>query len=98
MLLYIVLNKVVYKGIRMTVEKFEAFSLDHVVCECFDVRLGTLVETIKSGVHNMNDLQSQTDAGTACGLCQSCDLDDDEERELHLEEIFEYIKETELCL
>ena len=76
----------------MKIEEFEKFSHDHVVCECFDVTLGTLLDTIKSGANTLDVLMDETDAGTACELCQSKEIDEDEDRELHLEEILEYAK------
>jgi len=77
----------------MTIEEFEKFSLDHTVCECFDITLGELLDAIKAGHKTMEDLMDETDAGTACELCQSCEKDEDGERALHLDEILEYVKE-----
>jgi bacterioferritin-associated ferredoxin len=76
----------------MTIEAFEKFDLDYNVCSCFDVRLETLLDAIKAGHNTLDSLMDETDAGTACELCQSCSIDKDEERELHLEEILEYVK------
>ena len=80
----------------MTVEEFEKFDLDHNVCECFDVSLGTLLDAIKAGHNTLEALMDETDAGTACELCQSCEIDEDGDRELHLEEILKYAKTNEL--
>ena len=79
----------------MTIEKFEKFDLDYTVCECFDVTLGELLEAIKGGHNTMEALMDETDAGTACELCQSCEIDEDGDRELHLDEILEYAKVKE---
>ncbi len=76
----------------MTIEEFEKFSLDHTVCECFDVTLGELLDAIKAGHNTMEALMYETDAGTACELCQSCEIDEDGDRALHLDEILEYVK------
>ena len=76
----------------MTVEEFEKFDLDHTVCDCFDVSLGTLLDAIKAGHNTLDTLMDETDAGTACELCQSCEKDEDGDRELHLDEILEYVK------
>ena len=80
----------------MTIEEFEKFGLDHNVCECFDVTLGELLDAIKAGHNTMEDLMNETDAGTACELCQSCEIDEDGDRELHLDEILAYAKEKGL--
>jgi bacterioferritin-associated ferredoxin len=74
----------------------EKFGLDHNVCECFDVTLGELLEAIKAGHNTMELLMDETDAGTACELCQSCKIDTDGDRELHLDEILAYAKEKGL--
>jgi len=79
----------------MTIEEFEKVDKDFIVCECFDVTLGTLMETIKAGHNTLEALMDETDAGTACELCQSCEADVDEDRELHLTEILEYVKAKE---
>ena len=76
----------------MTIEEFEKFDLNHTVCECFEVTLGELIEAIKAGHNTMESLMDETDAGTACELCQSCEIDEDGDRSLHLDEILEYIK------
>lgn len=76
----------------MTIKEFEKFENDYVVCECFDVTLGTLIDTIKAGHNTLEALMDETDAGTACELCQSCEVDEDGDRELHLTEILEYLK------
>ena len=76
----------------MTIDEFEKYELDYVVCECFDVTLGTLLEAIKAGSRSVDELMDETDAGTACELCQSVERDEDGDRELHLDEILEYAK------
>ena len=79
----------------MTIEEFEKYELDYVVCECFDVTLGTILETIKAGHETLEDIMDETDAGTACELCQSCEADADGDRELHLTEILEHVTPKE---
>ena len=81
----------------MKIEEFEKFSNDYIVCECFDVTLETLLNAIKSGANTLDALMDETDAGTACELCQSRKIDKDEDRELHLDEILEYAKEKGFC-
>ncbi len=80
------------KGVSMTVEEFEKFDVNHRVCECFDVTIEKLLEAIKLGHNTMDALMNQTDAGTGCELCQSIEIDEDEDRECHLEEVLEYVK------
>jgi NAD(P)H-nitrite reductase large subunit len=80
----------------MTIEKFEKFDLKYNVCECFDVTLGELLDVINAGHNTMDALMDETDAGTACELCQSCEIDEDQDRELHMDEILAYIKEKNL--
>ena len=81
----------------MTVEEIEQLDLDYNVCSCFDVTLGMLLEAIKAGHSDMESLMQETDAGTACELCQSKEKDEDEDREVHLDEILEYAKAKGLC-
>jgi len=76
----------------MTLEDFEKFTPDYIVCECFDVTLGTLLNAIKAGHNTLDALMDETDAGTACELCQSREIDEDDDRELHLDEILEFAK------
>ena len=76
----------------MTIEAFKKFTPEHIVCECFDVTLGTLLDAIKAGHNTVDALMDETDAGTACELCQSKEIDEDDDRELHLDEILEYVK------
>lgn len=76
----------------MKIEEFEKFDQDHVVCECMDVTLKMLLDAIKAGHNSMDTLMDETDAGTACELCQSKEIDEDGDRELHLEDILEYAK------
>jgi len=80
----------------MTIEEFEKFELDYTVCECFDVSLGTLLDAIKAGHSTIDELMDETDVGTACELCESCSVDEDGDRELHLDEILAYVKEKGL--
>jgi NAD(P)H-nitrite reductase large subunit len=56
------------------------FDDDFEVCSCNGVTLGELKEAIKNGHTTIDDLMSETDAGTACELCQSIEADDLEAR------------------
>jgi len=79
----------------MTIEEFEKFDLDHTVCECYDVTLASLLEAVKAGHNSIDALMEELDAGSACELCQCKEIDEDGDRELHMEEILEYVKEKE---
>lgn len=79
----------------MTIEEFEKFDLDHIVCHCYDVTLGSLIEAVKAGHNTIDALMQELDAGSACELCQSKEIDEDGDRELHLEEILDYLKEKQ---
>jgi len=73
----------------MTKDEIYALDADHKVCLCMGVELGEILEAIKAGNKTIEALMESTDAGTACELCQSRVIDEDEERELHLDEILE---------
>ncbi len=68
----------------------EDFGLDYIVCECFDVTLGEIIDSIKAGNNTLETLMYDTDAGTACKLCQSKEMDEDKDRSLHLTTILEH--------
>jgi len=57
------------------------------------VTLGDILESIGKGNHTLEALMEDTEAGTVCELCQSCEMDEDNDRELHLDEILEHSKE-----
>ena len=76
----------------MTLEEFKAIDEDFEVCVCNGVTLGEIVTAIKNGHQTVEALMEETDAGTACELCQSGEIDDSDERELHLDEIIEFTK------
>jgi nitrite reductase (NAD(P)H) len=42
---------------------------DTQVCSCHNVTKGAIVECVKSGMVDMNDVKSKTKAGTGCGGC-----------------------------
>lgn len=50
--------------------------------------LGEIVEAIKAGDETIEAIMERTDAGSACELCQSVEIDED--REVHLDEILEH--------
>ena len=76
----------------MTYEEFKALDEDFEVCSCNGVALGEILTAIKNGHNTIETIMDETDAGTVCELCQSIELDEDGERELHLDQILEFSK------
>ena len=77
----------------MTYEEFKALDENFEVCLCNSVALGEILTAIKNGHDTVEALIEETDAGTTCELCQSREIDEDDERELHLDEILEFSKQ-----
>lgn len=71
----------------MTKEEIEKLGNDYEVCYCTGTTLGEIIEAIKSGATTMEAVKTATEAGTLCGLCESRDVDEDGDREIHLDEI-----------
>ena len=76
----------------MTQEEFKALDEDFEVCLCNGITLGEILTAIKNGHITIEALMQETDAGTTCELCQSREIDEDNEKELHLDEILEFSK------
>ena len=76
----------------MTQEEFKALDDDFEVCACNGVALGEILAAIKNGHNTLEALMEETDAGTTCEMCQSKDMDEDEDKEIHLDEILEFSK------
>ena len=76
----------------MTKDEIKALDLDYEVCLCMNITLGEIITAIKDGEDTVEKLMDSTEAGTACELCQSCSIDEDEDRELHLDEILNTYK------
>ncbi|MEA3373452.1 MAG: (2Fe-2S)-binding protein [Campylobacterota bacterium] len=76
----------------MTHEEFKALDEDFEVCLCNGVILGEILTAVKNGHDTVEALMDETAAGTSCELCQSREIDEDEDRELHLDEILEFSK------
>ena len=74
----------------MTKEEFNKFDKDFEVCECMGVSLDEIQTAIKNGCNTVQAIMDETDAGTVCEQCQSKDIDTDEDRELHIDEILEF--------
>ena len=77
----------------MTQEEFKALDEDFEVCLCNGITLGEILIAIKNEHNTTEALMEETDAGTSCELCQSREIDEDSERELHLDEILEFSKQ-----
>jgi NAD(P)H-nitrite reductase large subunit len=78
----------------MTKEDFKALDGGFEVCLCNGVVLSEVVEAIKSGATSIEAIGEETDAGTSCELCQSKQIDEDCDRELHLDEILEFVQNS----
>ena len=71
----------------MTKEEIAKLGDDYEVCQCMAITLGEIVEAIKGGDTTVEALMESTEAGSVCELCQSREMDEDEDREVHLDEI-----------
>lgn len=76
----------------MTHEEIAQLGNDFEVCRCMDITLGEIIQAIKDGNDTIEALKESIDAGTACEMCQSPQMDEDEQREVHLDEIIAYVK------
>lgn len=69
------------------------FPHSYEVCSCKHVTLGEIIYAIKEeGATNVEDIENITDAGSACGCCVRAEddfADDDDKKELYVEEIVE---------
>ncbi len=74
----------------MTVEEIDQLGLGYVVCDCYEVTLGDILEAIENGYTTIEGLIHETHASYGCELCQSRKIDKNGDRELHLDEILEY--------
>jgi len=52
---------------------------DKIICWCMQVTKGTIVEAIKSGARTLEEIESQTYAGSECRRCHQ-----------HIKELIEY--------
>ena len=78
----------------MIYEEFKTLDEDYDVCLCNGVSLGEVLSAIKNGCDTVEALMDETDAGTSCELCQSKEIDEDDDRELHLDEILKFSKKA----
>jgi NAD(P)H-nitrite reductase large subunit len=76
----------------MTTEEIDDLKSDYMVCQCYEVTFGDIVEAIENGYNSVDGLIYETRAGYGCERCQSRRYDLERDRDIHLDEILEYIK------
>ncbi|MFK5975313.1 MAG: (2Fe-2S)-binding protein [Sulfurovum sp.] len=76
----------------MTKEEIKELDNDCEVCVCMNLSLGEIKTAIEEGNNTIEALMDSTEAGTVCELCQSVAIDEDEDREIHLDEILDSMK------
>jgi len=81
----------------MTREEIEELDAGYLVCDCYEVTLGDILEAIENGHTSIESLSHETHASYGCELCQSKSIDKNHRRELHLDEILAYAREIECC-
>jgi NAD(P)H-nitrite reductase large subunit len=80
----------------MTSREIENLNLDYIVCQCYEVTLGDIMEAIENGHDTIEAIRHETNASYGCELCQSTLIDKEGHRDVHLDEILEYAKEKYL--
>ena len=78
----------------MTPEEIKELEGDYEVCPCMNITLEEIIESIKEGNDTIEALGESIEAGTVCEYCQSKEMDEDEDRELHLDEIIAYVQNS----
>jgi len=79
----------------MTMEEIGKLKPDYMVCECYEVTFGDIIEAIENGCDTIEAIVHETLASYGCELCQSRMIDNNKDREVHLDEILEYAKQKE---
>lgn len=79
----------------MNPTEIEALSLDYMVCHCYEVSLGDIIEAIHNGYDTQEAIIYETKAGYGCERCQSSVSDANGDRELHIDEIINFVKSQE---
>ena len=79
----------------MTMEEIDRLKPDYMVCECYEVTFGDIIEAIENGYDTIEGIVHETLASYGCELCQSRMIDNNKDREVHLDEILEYTKQKE---
>ena len=77
----------------MTYEEFKNLDEDTDVCICNGVTLGEILSAIKNGHTSIEAIMDETSAGTTCEMCQSVEIDDGGDREIHLDEILKFAQQ-----
>ena len=80
----------------MNFEDIAKLRPDYIVCECYDVSFGDIMEAIENGCETLEELIHETHAGYGCERCKSKIDDENMDREIHLDEILEYAKSRSL--
>ncbi len=76
----------------MRLEDIDNLKSDYIVCECYEVSFGDIIEAIEKGYNTIDGIMHETHAGYGCERCHSKLHDPDNDREVYLDEILEYIK------
>ncbi len=80
----------------MTIEdEIEELKSDYIICQCYEVSFGDIMEAIENGCNSVEEIMHQTHAGYGCERCQSKIDDFNEDRDIHLSDILEYSKSKE---
>ena len=79
----------------MTMEEIGNLKSDYIVCKCYEVTFGDILEAIENGHNTIEAIVHETLASYGCELCQSRMIDKNKDREVHLDEILEYTKQKE---
>jgi len=82
----------------MTTTEIAKLKPDYVVCNCYEVTFGDIMEAIENGCDTIEAIRHETNASYGCELCQSKIIDKNGDREVHLDEILEYAKEKMLVI
>jgi len=82
----------------MKMEEIANLKLDYIVCNCYEVTLGDIIEAIENGHDTIEAIVHETNASYGCELCQSSIIDKEGIREVHLDEILEYVKQKEAII
>ena len=83
------------EGCPMTTEELEKLNVDYMVCHCYEVNLGDIVEAIHNGYDTQEAIIYETKAGYGCERCQSSLSDANDDRDIHIDEIINYVKSKE---
>ncbi len=77
----------------MTVEEeIEELQSDYIICQCYEVSFGDIMEAIENGCKSVEEIMQQTHAGYGCERCLSRRDDANGDRDIHITEILEYSK------